>query len=183
MRPYCGRMATTVTVTRERVIAGVALIGIGVLSFAGNALQTANLGLLFPAALGLIFLAWGLTVRNAGLLIPGGILFGIGSGIVLMQLPNLHALPDGTNGGVFLLAFAGGWGLIAVLSALFTSDRLWWALIPGAILACVGIALLSGGIALQALTLVSFVWPLALVGFGALLIARRSVSASSGRNA
>jgi hypothetical protein len=88
--------------------------------------------------LGLVFLVWGILTHNAGLLIPAGILSGIGTGIVLIEGP-LHVVSQQQEGGVFLMAFALGWFSITLLSLLFTHDPQWWPLIPGSILGGIGV--------------------------------------------
>jgi len=158
--------------SRQRVIAGAVLIGIGLLGLATQVVQSDVLGLLFLPGLGLIFLIWGIATRNAGLLIPGGILSGIGLGALLVA----RVVPDSSapaSGGVFLLAFAAGWGLITLLSALFTSQTQWWALIPGGILALIGGALLMGGVGLDLLKLAGQAWPLILIAIGLFVLLRR----------
>lgn len=117
---------------RRSVGVGIGLIAIGALLLLGNIFE---LGILVVLLLGSAFIAWGLATRTAGLLIPGGILSGIGTGIAL------EALLPGTNdldGGIFLLSFAAGWFSIVVLSRVFTRDPQWWALIPGGIMSGIG---------------------------------------------
>ncbi len=72
-----------------------------------------------------------------------------------------------------MLVFAGGWFLITVLTAAFTSHTQWWALIPGAIVALIGGALMLGGAALNVLEFVGRWWPLILVALGLAIILRR----------
>ncbi len=117
-----------------------------------------------------IFLAWGLLMRSFGLIIPGGILAGIALGTTMIQFrPGLLDGPD--NGGVFLLCFAAGWGLITLLSPLTEGGFRWWPLIPGGILAVVGTALLANQ--LQALAWLNIAGPLLLIGLGVWVIFRR----------
>ena len=68
----------TPTPARSGVIAGVALIAIGLLALLSQLVDLQNFGLLVLPTLALIFLAWGLITRTFGLIIPGGILAGIG---------------------------------------------------------------------------------------------------------
>lgn len=136
-------------------------------------IQVVDLGFLTLPILGGSFLAWGILARSAGLLIPGGVLSGIGLGIYLTDGPPNLATGD-AEGGVFLLSFALGWFLIWALSVLFTSDRLWWALIPAGVMATIGGAVLGGGIWLQALELVGTLWPLGLIAGGVLVLYRSS---------
>lgn len=158
---------------RQKRIAGIALISIGLLALAGQFVQWNVLGLLFLPTLGLIFIVWGIVTREGGLLIPGGILAGIGAGVMLMGSPLAAVATGETAGaGIFLVAFAAGWALVTVLSAVFTDETIWWALIPGGILGAIGGALLVGGPALTLLELVGRLWPLGLVAAGAYLLYR-----------
>ncbi len=68
--------------------------------------------------LGLTMLVWGSVSHKGGLIIPGGVLTGIGLGILAMQGP--WQFPPADQNGVFLLCFALGWFLITALTALFT---------------------------------------------------------------
>jgi hypothetical protein len=153
---------------RGRWITGLALIALGALALAGQFVQLPSFGNLIVPGLAVIFLVWGVAAREGGLLIPGGILAGIGTGVWLMStLP----LEGEANAGVFLLSFAGGWALITLLSAIFTDETQWWALIPGGIMALIGGALMVGGVALDILSLAGRFWPVVLIviGIGVLL--------------
>lgn len=165
--------------SRNRIVWGIALIVFGLLALVTQLVDLGEtLGLLIVPALGLIFLLWGTLTRQSGLLIPGGILSGIGIGTLLITGP--YAAASGqVQGGVFLLAFAFGWALIPVLSAIFTGDNHWWALIPGGIMAIVGGALLFGGVALTVLEFFGRAWPVLLILAGLYLILRRSVGSKS----
>ena len=114
--------------TTRQIGAGLAFITIGVFLLVVQNLALEWLSLALLPGLGLIFLTWGLITRTPGLLIPGGILAGIGAGALAIDLWGT-ALSEMQQGGIFMLAFAGGWGLITLLSAaigkpclLYTSD-------------------------------------------------------------
>jgi len=157
---------------RHRWLAGIALIAIGVLVLVAQFAGSEMLGLLFLPGLGLIFLIWGSAARSVGLLIPGGILSGIGLGVYLLGGP-LSYLEGEAEGAVFLLSFAAGWGLITLLSAVVCRETHWWPLIPGGIMALIGGALLAGELGLTALDWAGKLWPLILIGLGAYLLVRR----------
>jgi hypothetical protein len=159
---------------RGKRVAGVGLIAIGLLILVAQFIRSDWLGLLFLPALGLVFLVWGSVARSVGLLIPGGILSGIGLGVFLIEKA-IPGLEDVGMGGVFFLSFGLGWGLITLLSAIFTDEVHWWPLIPGGILALIGGMLLVGGVALEVLDLIGRWWPLSLVGLGFWLLLRRNV--------
>lgn len=149
---------------RNRLFAGIALIGIGALLLIAQFIQAQWLSVLILPTLGAIFLLWGLIARNPGLLVPGGILSGIGLGAYLNSGPFVEAA-ERVQGGVFLLAFAAGWILIVVAS-LAIRRRQWWPLIPGSIMAIIGVALMGGDFGLQILEWVGKLWPLILIGIG-----------------
>lgn len=155
---------------RNRIISGLILILLGGLFLLDQFIQIPAMGNLFLPGLGLVFLVWGIVTRSSGLLVPGGILTGIGAGVYLM---NALPLEGDAEPGVFLLSFGGGFILITLLSAIFTRETHWWALIPGGILAAIGGALYMGGAALDVLQLIGKFWPVALILVGVWVIFRR----------
>ena len=158
---------------RGRIITGFSLVAIGLLTLVMQFGDSMNLGQYFLNALGLIFLIWGLSTDTFGLLIPGGILSGLGLGTYLISGP-LSAVEGQATAAVILLSFAAGWVLITLLSG-FTRDGVqWWPLIPGGIMAAIGGALLAGGLALDILSWLGRGWPLGLVIAGLYLILRRN---------
>jgi hypothetical protein len=163
---------------RDRLVGGVVLVLIGALLLIAQLTDLEQMGAFVPLALGVLFLTWGILTRTLGLLIPGGILSGIGVGVVLLTGP-LGRLPEDSPqaAGLFLLCFAAGWGLITLLSAFFTEGTAWWALIPGGVLGLIGGALTAGGEALEALAFLNNVWPAGLILLGLYLILwRRSLT-------
>lgn len=116
-----------------RIVAGVILIILGSAALLQRWFDIGNYVVLL---LGLGFLAWGSVSHKGGLIIPGGVLTGIGLGILAMEGP--WHFPAVDQNGVFLLCFAFGWFLITALSALFTRCTMWWPLIPGGIMALIG---------------------------------------------
>jgi len=157
----------------KQLVGGTMLIVIGGLLLVSQFLQSEMLGALIPGALGIIFLAWAIAARQVGMLIPGGILSGIGAGIYLTQFSPWGDLPEPQRGGLFLLAFAAGWALITLLSLVLFQRKLWWPLIPGTILALIGGATIAGGAALDALALASKAWPVILILIGVTILFRR----------
>ena len=153
-----------------RFVGGLILIMVGVLSLVGQipGVQTDKF---FLPVLGAIFLAAGLVTKKIGLLIPGGILMGIGVGAALIEGPFTY-IEDPARGGIFLLAFGAGWAVIS-LTGLLIGCRVFWPLIPGSILALVGLAILSGDPGMQALKLAGYGWPIILIAVGLYLILRR----------
>ncbi len=146
------------------IVGGVMLILIGILAFAGQFITLPNFGLFIVAGLGAIFLVWGILTRNGGLIIPGGILSGIGWGVVALS-SNLFAGSE-NEGGIFLIVFALGWFSITLLTAIFTDETHWWALIPGGIIGVVGLAVSYGGVFMNVLDAAGKFWPLILIALG-----------------
>jgi hypothetical protein len=166
---------------RNGLVWGLILLAIGILALLGQFWAfdwLDNLAMYFLAGLGALFLLLGISRREAGWMIPGGILSGIGWGIVAIEGPlNLFAGLD--DGGVFMLTFAAGWALITLLTAVFTDETHWWALIPGGIMALIGATVLWGGAFETTLEMLGKLWPLALIiaGLAILLNARREKNA------
>ena len=152
------------------VIGGAILISIGLFALLEQ-LVPVEWGLYFLPVLALIFLLAGLLERRPGLLIPGGILAGIGAGSILVQ-SSLFALSEPVRGGLFLLAFAAGWAVITAASFLVGKLML-WPLIPAGFMAFFGAALLAGAAGLQILVAFGYFWPVILIVIGAYLIIRR----------
>ena len=158
---------TTTEITEKRrngaLVGGAILISIGLFSLVENIFHM-SWGLYFLPMLAVIFLAAGLYMRRPGLLIPGGILAGIGGGtIVIGQF--MPYLTDQVRGGTFLLVFAGGW-LLITLASLLISRMMLWPLIPAAFLGMTGAALLTGQTGLELLKLFGYFWPAVLIIIG-----------------
>jgi hypothetical protein len=157
---------------RNRLAVGVMLVAIGLMALALQFVDLGNLVWLVFGGLALIFIATGIITRTFGLVIPGGILAGLGLGMFLMLQP--VPFVDGLDGAsVFLLGFAAGWLLIALLSPLTGEGFQWWPLIPGGIIGAVGLALLSGDFGLTILQFFGYAWPVALIVGGIYLLLRR----------
>ncbi|HTX92953.1 MAG TPA: hypothetical protein VMC09_17205 [Anaerolineales bacterium] len=148
------------------IAVGVVLILLGL----GTLLQTwLDIGNYVVLLLGLAMLAWGSYSRRTGWIIPGGVLTGIGLGILATEGP--WHFPAADQSGIFLLCFAFGWFLIALLSGLFTCLQ-WWALIPGGIMALIGgsVVVTNGMIRLEDLNVV---YAIILIVIGGTLLVYR----------
>ena len=157
---------------RNDLIGGLLLISIGALVLVGkfvNLDAIPDLGLFFLPALGALFMLAGILSRNEGLMVPGGIISGIGWGAYLVAGP-FTGQAEEQQGGVFLLAFALGWVSITVVSALFAKKTVWGTLIPAAVLATIGSALLLGGVFMDVVAIAGRLWPLALIVAGGAVI-------------
>ena len=155
------------TQSSNRILHGVMLLLIGIVALAA---QFTSLGVWVLPILGILFLLWGLLSRNIGFIIPGGILSGIAIGAWAVNLP-IAQTSDEMEGGMFLLGFTIGWAIIS-LFGLFIGERTLWPLIPGGILAVIGVALLNGGPLLKLMEYAGKLWPLALIGIGLWLLPR-----------
>lgn len=157
---------------KKDLAGGVILVVIGLVALVGQFVTfnlPESLGLLIVPGLGALFLVWGILTRNAGLMIPGGILSGVGWGAYAIAGP--FSLWQGdSEGGVFLIFLGLGFGLITLVTAVFADETHWWALIPGGIILFIGTAILFGGALLTLLSWVGKLWPLALILFGASLL-------------
>lgn len=126
---------------RVSYITGLALIASGLVLLADQYLKTGWLSLLIMPTAGLAFLGFGFIHRRLALIIPGGVLTGLGIGSFLaFSSFFIFALP--IRLGLLLLAFALGWGVIALFSAMYSDRVAWWPLIPGSVFAGTGACLL-----------------------------------------
>lgn len=120
-------------------------------------------------AIGVVFLLWGMQKKLIGLIIPGLLVSTIGAGIYIAWNNSVDA-----NGlqqtGTMLVWFAMGWILITVLSKIFSRVFIWWPLIPGGVLAMVGLGLYIGGNPDNALGFVQNTGSIGLILFGVYLI-------------
>ncbi|MEM8859996.1 MAG: hypothetical protein AAGD96_16830 [Chloroflexota bacterium] len=150
------------------VVTGIGLVALGIVFLIS---QFVNFnGLFFLLLLGLGFIGWGILGRTKGLLIPGGILFGIGLGTVLNETPFAARLEGDAEGALFLIGFAIGWASITVLTKLFFNDFQWWPLIPGGIMAVIGLGLLTDGALLESVGSIGRWWPLILIAIGVSIV-------------
>jgi hypothetical protein len=160
--------------TNSAAIGGAILILAGILALIGQIIPD-SFGELFGTflllGLGIVFLLAGILTRESGWFIPGGILTGLGAGVGLIT-SSLFSRLSGDEGGWFLLVFAAGWFLIPVMSILFTQEKHWWALIPGGIIGFVGLAVLFGGVFMNALEWFGYLWPIALIAAGLYILWR-----------
>jgi hypothetical protein len=117
------------------IAGGIVLItiGIGILL-----MQWMDIGAYVVLLIGMGLLAGGALSGSMGLIIPGGVLSGIGLGILANEGP--WNVPAANPNGLFLLSFAAGWFLITLTTALFTARTRWWPVVPGGIMVVLGAA-------------------------------------------
>lgn len=159
-----------------RWLGGLVLIALGAFMLVGQILPGREIGVLFLPMLGFVFVAAALGSRNPGLLVPGGVLMGLGTGIYLLEngaLTSVGLYVGGTGeAGVILLSLAAGFVLVTLLSVAIVRVQV-WPLIPASILACIGGLLLWGEQGVLVLEQVGRYWPVALILFGLLLLVQR----------
>ena len=120
---------------------GVSLIAAGIIYLLDQYLKTGWMDLLILPACGLVLLSWGIVTRRFGLEISGSLLTGLGLGGFL-ALSRFFSLGTNPRIGFLLLFFALGWGLISLVRVWLFDKMCWWPLIPGSILAGVGLCFL-----------------------------------------
>lgn len=120
-----------------------------------------------PLLLGIVFTGWSIVTREWGLLVPGGILCGLGAGMLVRGSAELSRA---ANSGGFLLCFAGGWLLITLLSATVFKRRVLWPLIPAIILCLLAGAQVAGTGYREGVRLAQDYWPWVLLGPAAWLL-------------
>jgi hypothetical protein len=106
------------------------------------------------------------------LLIPGSLIVTIGLGIYFAwtELTEANTL---LQTGVMLVWFALGWILISLGARVMNRKYVWWPLIPGGILAVVGLGLYIGGDPGNALGFISNTGAIVLMVFGLYLLLMR----------
>jgi ABC-type multidrug transport system fused ATPase/permease subunit len=156
------------------LLTGVAVAAVGV-TFLSTPFRIVLLVLYVSAGVGLVFLWWGIVSRLFGLIIPGCLLLGSGSGVYLAWGDAIEV-----NGlaktGVMLVCIAFAWALITVFSRVLTDKFVWWPLIPGGIIAMVGWGLYIGGNPNNAVNFIGNTGSIGLIIFGLyLLLLRRGI--------
>jgi len=154
---------------RGGLTTGIILIVIGMGLLASRFLSLEGW---IPLGLGLIFTLAGILKRSAGLLIPGGIISGVGLGIVVTQNGLLAPMGTLDGGAVMLLSMALGWLTIPVLSKLFTDETQIWPVFPGGALLIIGSLILMGTNGLKALEILGSYWPVILILIGVSVLAQ-----------
>ena len=150
---------------RDRNFTALMLIVVGLLLLLVNGSQSATWAMLVLPGLGIIFLIWGFYTRRFGLTIPGCILTGLGIPLILTQQGIIN-LEGEKTGALFVLGLGLGFLAMTFIAPYFERKLVWWPLIPGGILALIGVLIFIGGDALQVLAWLGTLWPLFLVAIG-----------------
>ena len=147
----------------RRSVAGVVLIVLGVLFLLEQRLEVG--GEAVVALIGMAFLTAYALTRQYGFLVPGGIMTGLGIGIISENRF------DGKGAPILLGLGAGFLAIYAISSFRGRMPGDWWPLIPGTVLAVIGLMLAAE--ATGALASVGRWWPLVLILIGLYVVVRR----------
>ena len=140
---------------------GVLLITVGLVFLTAQQLSIGRE--IVVLVIGIVFAIAYAATRTYGLLIPAGILTGLGVGIALERRV---AIPE-----IVVLGLGLGFIGVYVVDALLTrAEHHWWPLIPGGVLVIVAVS--SGALGSGAERAIELVWPVALIAAGALLLVR-----------
>lgn len=159
----------TASTKQNRWIGGAVMIAIGLMLFMAQIVKDERIGFLLMPVLGLFFIAMGIGTRNSGIMVPGGILSGLGTGLMLVSTGTFNEM---ASGSIILLSLALGFIAIIPLTAIVGGKVQLWPLIPGGFIGLTGGVLLAGEFGLQVLTLLGFAWPVFLIATGAFVILR-----------
>lgn len=153
------------TRSRNQLAAAATLITIGASTLALRATETTpGAGSWIVLIMGLAFMAAHAVTRQYGLLVPAGILTGLGAGIAVSQ--QITGTDEMTSGVVVLGLGLGFLSIWVIGGLLRVTGHHWWPLVPGGILAVIGGSLLIGGQAIQVLDY----WPVLLIGLGLVVL-------------
>ncbi|MDR5694573.1 MAG: hypothetical protein QN198_09715 [Armatimonadota bacterium] len=148
---------------QRRVVSGIVLIVLGIIFLVAQ--QTGIGGEGVVASIGVAFLVAYAFTRNYGLLVPGGIMTGLGIGIIY------EARMD-RGGAPVLLGLGLGFLSITVIDlAVRRTQWGWWPLIPGGVLSLIGLLLAAGQAGI--LGTIGRWWPAILILIGLALLLRR----------
>jgi len=145
---------------QRSLIAGLALIVLG--AYLGFVQITGFGGEAIVALIGLAFLGAYAVTRTYGFLVPGAIMTGLGTGVLLET-----GIAPG--GGAVVIGLGLGFAAIYLIDRMASpASAHWWPLIPGGILTVIGVFIVAGQ--QRWLERMEWLWPVALVVIGAALI-------------
>ena len=149
---------------------GWILVAVGVLFLLNQTIQIdlpAISELLFLPAIATAFIVSASATRKVGLLIPGGILYGVGATAFIDANPFEWSFVQRVDeAALFFFCFALGWASITLFSLLLDTCVQWWALVVAAIFAFIGLAISVEGVFLDLLQYFSKGWPAVLIFIG-----------------
>jgi hypothetical protein len=155
---------------QRKLLIAVFLIGVGALLLLSQWLQLSWLSLLILPLIGIGFLAWGIFSHEVALMVPGGVLLGIGSAIFAQSqlLPQIHGLP---TVALIMFGMAAGLVVVALLSPLAGKLAL-WPVFPALIFTLFGLLFLGGEQGMLMLITLGQFWPLILILAGVAILVR-----------
>jgi len=122
---------------------------------------------------GIGLMVWGLGEKLFGLIIAGCLLITSSPGIAFSWswAQNLSVV---SQTGVMLVWFALGWGMITISSRVLADKFTWWPLIPGGVLAMVGLGLYLSGDPILAKTALNNTGTMGIILFAIYLVLMRA---------
>ncbi len=156
------------TLPRDRIVLAVILIVVGAVGLVSQVVDLpTSVGGWIVLLIGLGLLGAFVYTRQYGYLIPAGIMTGLGAGIIASESITLTG--DQAKGGAIVLGLGFGFLAIWVVGAVMSVARNhWWPIIPGGILAVIGVALLIGNDAVKVLEF----WWVVLIAVGLIVLWR-----------
>lgn len=148
---------------RGRLVAGGVLLAVALLALAAPHLPWSWNGRGMLAVLGVGFIVWAALARTSGLLVPGGVLLGVGVGLWLQPVYGPAA---------FLFAMSGGFLAISALALLLfgRANCAGWTVYPAGGLALAGLVVTGGPEVRTLLRAARDYWPYAVIVVAAVLI-------------
>ena len=150
----------TSTLTDRRALPGVILVVVGLVLLGAQWFSVT--GGVVLGAIAAVFLAAHVATGSYGLRVPGLILAGLAVGVGVQE----SGLDP--QGGFVVVGLAGGFLAIYLVDAVTGHTERWWPLIPGGILAVVGISEIVEGTA--AAETVARLWPVGLIVAGLVVL-------------
>jgi len=143
-------------IRRGRLVAGGVLLAVALAALAGPYLPPGLVGRAFLPFLGVAFVVWAALSRSCGLLIPGGVLLGVGVGAWLQASYGPAA---------FLFSLAGGFLSISVFSRLIfgAKNPVRWTVFPAGGLAFAGLVVSDAFGVRDLLRTMQDYWPYGLI--------------------
>jgi len=141
---------------RGRLVAGGVLLAVAGAALAAPYLPPGLAGRAFLPFLGVAFIVWSALSRKCGLLVPGGVLLGVGIGAWLQA---------SFGPAAFLFSLAGGFLSISLLSVLIFGPqrKFWWTIFPAGGLVFSGLVVAGGPEMRAMLRSLQAYWPYLLI--------------------
>lgn len=155
------------------MLPGAVLIGLGVMLFAAERVPEGYESLTVIAGIGLILVVVALVTRAYGVLIPGGLMTGIGLGVSAVENLTVEGL---AAAGVILGGIGLGFVLVYLLDRLFLRASNAWPMIPAVLLIGGGAVFYfaaRAGVGAEAQEVLNLVWAALLIGFGLWILVRQ----------